>query len=138
MIVDGKDLILGRMNTFIAKKLLLGETINVVNCEQVLISGDKKKVLALYKKNYDRMTHATGPFIPKTADRFVKRSIRGMLPYKTAHGLDAYKRLRCYVSVPDSLKDQKFETFKVAHVSKLPNLKYISVKEICRFIGGKQ
>ena len=31
-IIDGKDLVLGRLGSDIAKRLLLGESIKIVNC----------------------------------------------------------------------------------------------------------
>jgi large subunit ribosomal protein L13 len=61
-----------------------------------------------------------------------------MLPWKTARGREAFKRIMCYVGVPAKLKEQKPETVAVADVSKLPNVKYTTVEDIAKEIGGKR
>jgi len=137
MIIDATDLILGRMATFAAKQALLGEEIQVVNCEKAIMSGNKKTILAKYKTKLQMGKPQKGPYIPRRADMFVKRSIRGMLPYKQEKGLVALKRVKCYIDVPEEFKGKKLETIKNANVSKIPNLKYITVSEICKSIGGK-
>ena len=49
MILDATNLILGRMATAVAKKALLGEKIDIVNCENAVISGNKYQILERYK-----------------------------------------------------------------------------------------
>ncbi|MFC1727878.1 50S ribosomal protein L13 [Nanoarchaeota archaeon] len=137
MIIDATDLILGRMAAFVAKKALLGEKIDIVNCEKAVISGSKRDVLAKYKQRRERRT-INGPFFPKTSDRLVRRTVRGMLPYKQKKGGDAFKRVMCYIGIPASLSKEKIETIKTANSSKLPVLKYISIGEISKQIGAKR
>ncbi|MFH1916819.1 MAG: 50S ribosomal protein L13 [Nanoarchaeota archaeon] len=136
MIIDAKDLIMGRLATFAAKKALLGETIDIVNCEFAIVSGDKQQVFSLYKQKKERGTFK-GPFFYRGPDRFVRRAIRGMLPYKQPKGSDAYKRIMCYNGIPEAFLGKEMISVKPAHVSKLPTKKYISVGEICRKLGGK-
>ncbi len=137
MIIDGNNLILGRLGTFAAKKALLGEKIDIVNCEEVVITGKKESVFARYDRFLVMGTPAKGPFNYKTAERLVKRSIRGMLPYKKERGKAAFKNIKCYKGVPESFKGQTFETVQGANVDKVPNLDYVKVKHICIHIGGK-
>ena len=138
MIIDGKDLLLGRFATHVAKKALLGEEIVIVNCDKIIISGKKENVLAKYKTRRARGAPLKGPYYPRQSDRFVRRAIRGMLPYKQPKGKAAFKRIMCYSGIPASYQDEKKETIKSANVSKLPKFNYISVGEICKFLGGKQ
>ena len=70
-------------------------------------------------------------------DRFVKRAIRGMLPYKKERGRSAFKNIKCHLGVPEDLKDKKLDTIKEANIDKVPNLKYIKVKDVCKHIGAK-
>jgi large subunit ribosomal protein L13 len=137
MIIDANNLILGRLGTYVAKKVLLGEKVDIVNCEGCVITGDRARIL----KDSDRFLKmgipAKGPFTRKMPDRFVKRSIRGMLPYKKGRGRVAFNNIKCHIGVPDNLKDQKMDNIKGANVEKLPNLKFITIKEICNHIGGK-
>ena len=41
MIVDANNLVLGRMATHVAKELLKGEKVDIVNCEKVVVSGSR-------------------------------------------------------------------------------------------------
>ena len=137
MIVDGNNLILGRMASYAAKKALLGDKINIVNCEHCVIIGRKKEILDRYHKRLQRGVHAKGPFLPRMPDRFVRRSIRGMLPHKTQKGRMAYKNIKCYIGVPEKFKNEKIETLKNIDVSKTSTVDYVKIKEECHSLGGK-
>lgn len=134
IVIDASNLILGRMATFVAKQALLGQEVRVINVEKAIISGKKKVVINDVKKNMDRGTPAKGPFIPHMADRYVRRVIRGMLPYKLPKGAEAYKRVLCYVGVPKELEGQKTVNVPNAEVKKLPTLNYISVGEVLKVV----
>jgi len=133
MIINASDMILGRLASYVAKQALLGEKVDIVNCEKAVLTGNKKSVLADYKRRNERGTRPTkGPFMPKMPDRFVRRCIRGMLPYKQEKGIKAFKRIMCYIGIPDEFKDNKIETLDNFNVSKVPSLRYIYVGEICK------
>jgi len=133
MIINASDMILGRLASYVAKQALLGEKVDIVNCEKAVLTGNKKSVLADYKRRNERGSRPTkGPFMPKMPDRFVRRCIRGMLPYKQEKGIKAFKRIMCYIGIPDEFKDNKIETLDNFNVSKVPSLRYIYVGEICK------
>ena len=136
MIIDATDLRLGRMATVVAKNALLGETIDIVNCENAVLTGNRDNILGEYKNRLKRITYK-GPIVHRMPDRFVKKAIRGMLPYKQYKGDKAFKRIKCYMGVPDQFKDKKFETIKEANIANVPSLRYVYVKEICKEIGAK-
>ena len=137
MIIDANNLILGRLGTFAAKKALLGEKVEIVNCEACVVTGARDKIFGDYDKFLKMGIPAKGPFTHRMPDRFVKRSIRGMLPYKKERGRIAFKNIRCHIGVPDNLKNQKFDTIKNANIEKVPNLKYVRIKDVCTHIGAK-
>jgi|TARA_Y100000310_G_C20649030_1_gene798316 large subunit ribosomal protein L13 len=132
MIVDGNDLIIGRASTVIAKKLMMGEKVDVINCEEMVITGGKKNVFDKYKRKKIMGVPSKGPFQPKRPDMFVKRIIRGMVPYKQPKGRDAFKRVKCYIGKG---VEGEAQTIKVASIDKVPNLKYVKVKDICKELG---
>jgi large subunit ribosomal protein L13 len=109
IVVDAENAILGRLSSFSAKKLLLGKKIAVVNCEKAIITGNKDTTVARYKEYRVRGgSSLKGPHFPKSAERIVKRTIRGMLPnYRTGRGRDALKRIKCYVGVPPEFEKEK-------------------------------
>lgn len=45
-VIDAEGLILGRMATYVAKRLLKGEGIAIVNAEKAVLSGKKRSKLA--------------------------------------------------------------------------------------------
>ncbi|MBI2147751.1 50S ribosomal protein L13 [Candidatus Woesearchaeota archaeon] len=137
MIIDGTDLILGRMATFAAKQALLGESVDIVNCAKAVVSGKKANTYAFYVQKASRGTPRKGAFVTRSPDRLVRRTIRGMLPYKNARGMEAFKRVMCYTGVPPGMQGQKMETIAYANMSKLPNLRYVTVADIAKHLGGK-
>ncbi len=137
IIIDATNMVLGRLATIVAKKALLGETIKLINCEKAVVTGDKKAVLASYQRRMVMGIHTKGPFLPRMPDRFVRRTIRGMLPYKVSRGAEAYKRIMCYVDSPEEFSKEKAIRFDECNISKLPSLKFVTVKDICKFLGAK-
>lgn len=104
-VIDAKDQILGRLCTHVAKRLLNGEEITIVNAESVRISGGRSQLLEHYKQRRARGKNFSGPKYPRSPDMILKRSVRGMLDYRKTSGREAYKRLKVYVGVPKELKD---------------------------------
>jgi large subunit ribosomal protein L13 len=137
-VYNGENMILGRLAVVVAKSALLGEEIKVVNCEKVVISGTKIKTLENEKRRRDRKGYPLkSAKFSRLADRMVRRSIRGMLPWKQTRGKEAFKRIMCYIGLPAELESKKLLSVEGASVSKLPNLKYISLGEIGKNLGGK-
>lgn len=137
MIIDATDTILGRLATYAAKQALLGEDIVIINSEKAIVSGEKQQVLARYRQRYARGTPSTGPYIHRHPDRLVRRTVRGMLPYKIPRGAAAYKKVMCYVGVPEEYKDKEAKKIDATKM-KLPNTKYVTVLDISKNLGGAQ
>jgi len=137
MLIDGTNLILGRIATVAAKRALEGETISIVNCEKIIITGSPRRLYEKFKEMQDKGGPYKGPFFPKMPDRIVKRVIRGMLPYKKERGAKAFKRIKCYIGVPDQFKTQKYEIVESADAAKLQTLKFIKVGDLSKFYGKK-
>ncbi|MBR9691233.1 50S ribosomal protein L13 [Candidatus Woesearchaeota archaeon] len=137
MIINAENLILGRIATVAAKKALLGEKVEIVNCEKAIITGSKKEIAARYKAKREMGQVYHGPYILRRPERFVKRAIRGMLPYKQEKGRKAFDNIRCHIGVPEELKEKEMETIEKANISKVPSLKYVTVGNICKLMGAK-
>ena len=138
MIIDAKDSILGRLSSYAAKQLLLGSKVDVINCEECVISGRKHAVLNEYLRRLKRRAPAKGPFFYyRRPDMFVKRTVRGMLPFKRARGRESFKNIKCHIGVPDNLKNEKVLVIKSASLERLHSADYIKIKNICNAVGGK-
>ena len=133
-IIDAKRLVLGRMASIIARRLLQGETIMVVNAEKAVISG-KKQSKVKETKTFMEVGHPKkGPFHPRRPDQIVRRTIRGMLPRKKPKGKQAYKRLRVFIEVPEELKGKEIQTIPEVSADNL-KCSYITVGELAKEIG---
>ena len=137
MIIDAKDAILGRLSTYVAKQALLGNKVDVINCEECAISGENHRILNDYLRKLHRRAPAKGPFFYRRPDMFVKRTIRGMLPFKRARGRDAFKNIKCYVGIPENLKSEKALTIENVNIEKLHSADYLKIKDLCKSVGGK-
>jgi large subunit ribosomal protein L13 len=137
MIIDATDLILGRLATYVAKKAMLGEKIDIVNSEKSVVSGKKESVYKNYIRKRERGIPLQGPYFPRMPNALVRRTIRGMIPYKTERGKKAFKSIKCYIGIPSELKDKKAETLKQANVSKLPYIKHTTTGSICKLMRSK-
>ncbi len=78
-IIDASNHILGRLSSYIAKRLLEGEKIVVVNAEKAIITGNPENVFERYKEKYDRGSKEKGPYFPRHPEKIFKRTVRGML-----------------------------------------------------------
>ena len=135
--IDATNLIVGRIGTYAAKQALLGAKIKIFNSEKAIITGKRDAVLAKYRRLSSMGIPSKGPFLPRMPDRFVKRMIRGMLPYKAARGKEALQNIMCYIGVPVEFQDKKLITIKEANVSKLDNSNYVKVELISKLLGAK-
>ncbi|MFT4304282.1 MAG: 50S ribosomal protein L13 [Candidatus Woesearchaeota archaeon] len=134
MIIDGENAVFGRLGTVVAKKALLGEAIDIINCEKILISGKAEVVFAKYMRLKKIGVPQKGPFYSVNPEKFVKRLLRGMLPYKQAKGREAFERIKCYKGVPAKFEGKPAE--KVAQSELRVNA--VKIEEICKYIGGNK
>jgi large subunit ribosomal protein L13 len=137
MIIDATNLIIGRLSTIAAKELLRGNKVDIINSEKAVITGTKSNIQERYKAKFDRGSPFHGPYRSRRPDLFLKRTIRGMLPHKQPKGREALKLLRCHIGIPSGLKDKKSETIKQANITKTQSLRYLSVEQVCNFLGER-
>ena len=137
MIIDGKNLIAGRLASFVAKQALLNNEVEVINSEKVIVTGSKSNVVGKQKERQARGHPYKGPFIPKREDKLLRRMIRGMLPHKQERGKLAFKKVKCHIGIPDELKEKETTQVPGANITKTQTLKYIRLSELCRLSGKK-
>ena len=134
-IIDAEGLILGRLASHVAQRLLAGEEIIIVNAEKAIITGGKDDVIAHFRHKRDVGGARKGPLYPRTPHMMLKRSVRGMLPFKKPRGRSAYKRLKVHISVPRELAKEKFESIESA--SQLTTQRYMTLGQVSQVLGYK-
>jgi len=136
-VINAEGLILGRMASKVAKKLLNGENVIIVNAEKSVLSGKKKSKVAEAKQFLEVGAPKRGPFHYRRPDRIMRKTVRGMLPIKQPKGKTAYKKLKVFMGVPEDLKDQKMDTFAEAQATKLKG-PHLTLAELAKEVGWNQ
>jgi large subunit ribosomal protein L13 len=133
-IINADGLILGRLASTVAKRLLNGEEIIIVNAEKAVLSGKRKSKVMEAKEFLEVGSPGKGPFHHRRPDMIVRRTVRGMLPYKQPKGKQAYKRLKVFIGIPEEFKDKKMEIIMSAQAKKL-SCAYFTLDEFAKEIG---
>ena len=138
IVVDGTNLIAGRVCSNVAKLLRKGNRVSIVNCEKIMISGKKASIVGEYEDflKISSIIHPRhGPFHPRRPDTIIKRMIRGMLPKEKPSKKTDLARLRTYIGVPQEVKGLEKIQFEKSKITKATS-KYTTMAELSRYIGG--
>ena len=136
-VIDADGLILGRMASIVAKRLLEGERIDIVNAESAVVSGKRLKIIKDAKEFLEvGGRNRKGPIHYRKPNAIIRRTIRGMLPYRKARGREAFRRLKVHIGTPRNFEGLEAESLPHAHIERLRG-NYITVGEIAKNIGWK-
>lgn len=130
LIFDADGAVLGRLASQTAKALLKGEEVIILNAEKAIITGSPKFVKEKYLKRLDIGSPQHGPYWPRRADLIVQRAIRGMLPYKKATGLAAFRRLKVFKGTPAEIKGE------ITPMRRDVRSRFITIGELSRIMNG--
>jgi large subunit ribosomal protein L13 len=128
------------MATRIAKLLMEGWEVKVINAEKAVLSGDPRMVVRGYQILLDVKVH-TNPYRnkikrPRTPIGIIKDAVKGMLPKHNARGREALRRLKVYIGEPEDVPKEEAIRFPDADAVRLSG-KYITVGEVARRMGWK-
>ena len=137
VLVNADGLILGRMASKVAKHLLNGEEVTVLNAEKAILSGKRKSKVAEAKEFLEVGAPERGPFHYRRPDKIVRKTIRGMVPFKQPKGKNAFKKLKVFMGIPKDFKDLQLVTFDEAKAAKLKG-PHLTLAELAREIGWNQ
>ncbi len=126
-IIDGKNAVLGRLASYVAKEALKGEEFVILNCDQIVITGNKKNIQKEFQESRERVgSGQKGPKISRSSEKIVKRAIRGMLPnHRKGRGKIILGKIKCYVGIP-----KEFEGKKKIVAGKEKANKFMQIKEL--------
>jgi ribosomal protein uL13 len=122
----------------IAKELLAGEEVHVINAAQMIFSGKPeyhKKRLTVKRGLTDKRNPENAEKFPRVPYMLFKRVVSGMLPKKSQRGRDALKRLRAYDAIPAGIDVSKAEVYSAAVKDSLA--KSMTLGNLCRAFGYK-
>lgn len=138
--IDATNQIAGRLSSKIAKLVLSGKKVVVVNAENALISGSRTSVINQWKEKLElssRVNPIYGPIHPRRPDNILRRMVRGMVPRKKPKGATAMKRLRVYVGVPSGVDASKITKFEDATATR-PIPVYVTMGDLSKSLGWNE
>ncbi|MFQ5969897.1 MAG: 50S ribosomal protein L13 [Nitrososphaerales archaeon] len=140
VVVDATNHIAGRLCSYVAKMLLKGDNVIVLNSEKAMLSGNRYAIIREWHEYLEIgsiVNPVHGPFHARRPDRIITRMVRGMVPKQKAKGVSAMKRLRVYIGVPKNYQATKAKEFDDAKIRK-PAAYYTSVHELAKSIGWNE
>ena len=140
-VLDASNLIMGRMCSQIAKFILLGEHVVIINAKDAVISGRRNEILEKYvhlRHIRNLSNPRRGPFHFSRPDTFLRQKFKAMLP-KNARGAEALKRLHVYITGIPAVKAEKYGDPEPIVVRKASaerlRVKYITIEDVCNNMG---
>lgn len=133
--IDADNTIYGRLSTYIAKSLLNGEEVVVVNAGKVVVTGGRDFVLQKFLRMRDIGSVRKGPYYPRTPERILRRTIGDMLPKKTTRGKEALKRCKVYATIPAELQGKEFQKLEKYQNEKVNG--FVTLAEVAKIMGQK-
>ena len=138
ILIDATNLIMGRVASYAAKKALRGSTVVVVNAEMAIVSGKKLSIVSEGRTRLETRTLASqykAPVHPRRPDTYLRRVIRGMLPWKLSRGKAAFRRVKVFIGTPQEFSGKEFARLDWADASRLRS-RYMTLADLSREIGG--
>ncbi len=138
IVIDATDHIAGRLASNVAKLLIKGNRVSVVNCEKIMMSGTRSNQIKEYREFLEInsiINYKHGPVHYRRPDTVMAKMIRQMLPFdRKPSGKESYQRLRTYIGSPKEIKSLEKIQFEKAKIKKAPS-NYTALGELCRVIG---
>ena len=138
--VDATNQIAGRLSSKVAKLVLSGKRVVVVNAEKALISGNRVSVINQWKERLElssKVNPIYGPIHPRRPDNILRRMVRGMVPRKKPKGATAMKRLRVYIGLPAGVDASKMTKFDDTMATR-PVPVYVTMGDLSKSLGWNE
>lgn len=138
VVVDAENQIVGRLSSMVAKMLLEGKNVTIVNAEKAVISGSKDSIFSEVQEFRGVRSAVNPKNTPKhftRPDRLMRSIVRGMLPRRKPRGREALKRLKVYVGKPEGVTGETI-ALEGADANRLSH-KYVRLQEVSQRFGGR-
>lgn len=138
LVIDGSGLILGRLASKVAKFLLEGYEVSVINVEKVVISGKRDSIFKEHEKFLEIKSKVNPKYTPRhyrRPDNLFRATVRGMLPRKKPKGKDAFGRLKVFIGSPEKIEGKKIEVPEAS--SERLKSSFITLGELAKRFGWK-
>ena len=138
ILINAEGNVMGRLASFAAKKAILGENITVVNAEKAVVTGSKDVAVQKMKRRLGMRGKGNpekGPKFSRMPDKVLRHSIRGMLPWKSSRGKQAYRRIFVYIGLPEEFQGKQFTKPEGSEAKDAK--RSVLLGEVCKELGAK-
>ena len=137
VIIDAQGAVVGRLGARVAKLLLSGQPVEIVNADKAvmlgLLSSAREKYLSR-RRQQNKRTPEDSPKWPRAPHLLLRRMIRGMLPFGSSRrGRDAYHRLKVAAGAYEGEKAQK-----IPEAASEGKHGMFTLGQLCVELGGKR
>lgn len=138
--IDARNHMVGRLCSVVAKELLNGQKVVIVRAEEANISGSLYRNQVIFHRFLQHRTNSqpkAGPFHHRSPAEIIYRTVRGMIPHKTARGAAAMARLKVFEGIPhpyDRIKRQVV-TVAIRAVRLKPGRKFCRLGDLSKQVG---
>jgi large subunit ribosomal protein L13 len=135
-VYDAKGKILGRFASAMARELIAGKSIAVINAERAIIVGNRSVIVKKYFTRLnlqEKENPEYSPYWSRRPDMLVKRAIRGMLP-KKAGGRSAYRKLMVFIGTPGQLAKVKPIEIRAKDANAI-YMPHVTMEELSHILG---
>lgn len=111
IVINARDHVAGKLATFIAKNILEGQQVIVINTEYLVLTGPMERGIGRFKDylNKRRLTKPEkGQKHHRSPSMFLQRIVRRMVPKRKVKGQRALKLLTVHESCPDEFMNSKW------------------------------
>ncbi len=137
LVYDAKGKILGRLASTIARDLLAGKDVAVINAENAIIIGSRDSIVKKYTTRInlqEKQNPEFSPYWPRRPDMLLKRAVRGMLPYAKTRGRTAYRKLTVFIGTPAGLAKVKPIEIKTKDANAI-YMPHMTMRELSQSLG---
>ncbi len=138
ILINAENHIMGRLGTFVAKKALEGEQVTVVNAEKIMITGTRENALAKMRVKLHMRGKGNpekGPKYSRMPDKILRLSFRGMLPWRSSRGKEAFRKIHVYNGMPEEYTGKEFT--EVEHGKAREVKTFVELGTVCKLLGAK-
>ncbi len=138
LLINAEELVMGRLASYCAKKALQGDEIVIVNAEKAMIIGGKKDLLQRFQQRFDLSVKGNprkGPKASRMPDKILRNAVKGMLPVRRKKGMDAIKRVRVFIGLPEKFNEKEFVQLEGFKGDKSKNFMFLG--ELSKLLGAK-
>jgi large subunit ribosomal protein L13 len=138
MIIDGNNMVAGRLASKVAKEIKNNENIIVLNCEKIMIVGNNSAIMPKFQQRVDASVKSNphyGPKYDRIPSKMFRRMVKGMLPNKSRTAERMIKQLETFNDIPEKYQGKEMTKFEGIEFS--GKNKGINLGEIAKKLGGK-